>query len=102
VSALPIEDGPPRHPQRDTVQPASHVVSPGQSSRSSCEDQKHGLKSVRCVVVVVEDASADAPHHVRMPTNDLAQGRLVSLADEAIKQEAIAVGGFARQMPNLS
>ena len=54
--------------------------------RLADEDEEGGLEGVLGVVVVAEDAAADAPDHRAVPPHQGFQGRWLSAADEALQQ----------------
>src|SRR5262249_3868118 len=56
---------------------------------------ERGLERVLGVVVVAEDAAADAPHHRRVPPHERLDRRLVPVADEPLEQ--LAVPGRVRR-----
>jgi hypothetical protein len=54
------------------------------------EDEKRSLKSVLGIVVVGKDSTTHAPHHRAVPPHQRFEGRLITVADEALQQIPIA------------
>ena len=63
-------------------------------SRLADENEERRLEGVLGVVVVVKKATADAPDHRAVPTDQSFKGRRLTAPDEALQQ--LPIGSFAR------
>ena len=74
------------HAVGDPVQPRAQRAAPGDRPRFAGEHQKGRLKGVLGVVVVADDAAADAEDHRAVTADEGFKGRFVPLLDEGGKQ----------------
>src|SRR5207253_6776601 len=59
------------------------------------EDEEGRLERILGIVVVADDAAADAEHHRRVPADEHGKGVLVPVRDEALQELPVAHPGAA-------
>ncbi len=74
---------------RDAIKPVGEHRRGSDRSRLAGEDEERGLEGVLGIVVVAEDAPADAQDHRPMPPDDRLERRLIATCDEPFEQIAV-------------
>src|SRR5262249_51944083 len=74
----------------NAVQPGRHRLPPVFRAGPAGQDEKGGLVSVFGIVIVAEDALADAQHYGAVAIHEDTEGRFVVLAGELSQQVAVA------------